>query len=905
MAGRLSVNVLAIIADRRNRVLLVKYWEHGEWTLPGGPVRDGERMQPALAKAVRARVGLEVEVKEIFDTYKEADKDSVVYLFICKEIGGILTLNQRAVEFGIFGIDDIPANVDPGVRDHLFNFWRDPRPIVAISPDAVLEDVPTVQGTTQPNHLTLTAVESPPLELEPITRDFPAFGPEREGVTEAGRPSQKRRWSWHRLWWVGPGMVALAVGLLYSITRRGYFVADDFIFLNQLTFKQPSFTDNLVWFTRDWGVGVNFYRPWVRLAYYFEFAFFGENAAGWHLFSTGLHVANSLLVCWLAWLLLRRIGAATVAGLVFGLQPIHTEPVAWISGQTDLWATLFTLLSAGSFVRARQLQRQKRRSLGIYLVALAAFVMALFSKEAAIALPLALVAYDVMSAGLDWGLRKRLATEKGSPTASLNLRQVLLYQVPFWLVLAGYFGLRFALFKGIGGYETAGQDPNILLYLQANLRWLAFPFKLGGTDGLILLAVVIAFLGLTGVQEWERFRLAQGQSIALEEGDIPPTGRRMPSYWNLRAAFYGVVWTLIFLLPAILTAPAERFTYLPSVGFALFLAVCLTPFSARLSEKIRPAFRFRDYFEMGMLLRVSAIAVVLIVYFASANERAHQWNDAGATAQSLLARTKEVIPGVVHYTVFVSQGLPESGDDALIFRTGYPEAIQLLYKDSTLEAKPVAHFPIIEGLLDRTIFLQYRDNKLINHQEIGKTLLQRNASLKKEKEFAVWDFTKPKTGEDERTGPRGGSGTWAETSGFGQVAQQNGVLTIAPKEKDRPQALEVQSPGISLPAVQLGTVEITLKATARNGSAANSYKVGVSWEALPTGEARTFPTVPIEIKADGQFYTYRVTPPVVENYYYTDTVVYLRLELPPELQEVALQIVKQNSIPVEYTNLAN
>src|SRR5438034_1268770 len=82
------------------------------------------------------------------------------------------------------------------------------------------------------------------------------------------------------------------------------------------------------------------------------------------------------------------------SGLVFALQPIHSEPVAWISGQTDLWATFFVLLSACTFIRARQLQQQKRPNLLVYLLSLLSFVMALFSKESAIALPVALVAYD-------------------------------------------------------------------------------------------------------------------------------------------------------------------------------------------------------------------------------------------------------------------------------------------------------------------------------------------------------------------------------------------------------------------------------------------------------------------------------------------------------------------------------
>jgi len=888
MAGEVSVSVLAIIPNKRRRVLMTRYLENSDWTLPGGPVRDGESLQQALMRQVRERVGLNVQVGPLFDVHKELDGDAITYFFVCTETGGVLTLSARVTEFAEFSLEDTPSNIDPMVRQRLFSFWRNPAAATPVKPSRLplekeierqINDKETVRPAT-------IAVASVMADAVTQTQARPAPAIEKKLKSRSKR----------RFLWFGPGLVLIAAGLLYSTTRQGYFLADDFIILNQLHFKQTNLTDNLTWFGRDWGVGVNFYRPWVRLGYFFEYALFGDKAAGWHLFSAGLHACNSLLVWLLAWLLVRRAGVALVAGLVFALQPVHTEPVAWISGQADLWASGFVLASVCAFIAMRQLEKQKRPHLLMYLLAGLCFVMALFSKESAIALPVVLLAYDFVRGGLDRLLNN---SEGGSEADKVadggSLGRLLLYQTPFWLLLIGYFGLRLVLFNGLGGYTTeAGQSPDFGLFLRVNLRWLAYPFGLGGTDGLILVVALGAFLALAGVQEWEYFRLWRGETLDNPTAKVSQ-GRN--AFWSLRTAAFGLIWVAVFVLPTALTPPAERFTYLPSAGFALFVAICLTPFPAFLaSAKPRRSFKLGNYLDFAIFLRLSAIGVVLLAYFAVASQRVTNWNEAGNTARRLLEQTKGVIPGVVPYSVFVSQGLPESGDGTLIFRTGYPEAIQLLYNDPSLETRRVARFPIVTAHLDRTIFLQYQGERLINHQEVVQTLAARNDNLKKEKSAQTWDFANPAPGDDANTS----RGSWSETSGTGRAEVKNGALEVV-----APGLAQLQSPGLNLPAVQLGTLEITLRATPRPGSSKAVYKVGLSWEALPTGEPREFPTIPFEVKADGQYYTYRITPPVAENYNYIDTIAYIRLQIPPELQNVTIQLIRQNSIPISYANLSN
>ncbi len=704
-------------------------------------------------------------------------------------------------------------------------------------------------------------------------------------------------------------LIMAAAMLVYAINRRGAFLADDYIVINQLTFTNTSFFDNLVWFWRDWGVGVQFYRPWIRLSYYFQFLVFGDTPYGWHLFSVFLHIVNSWLVFAIAWKVSRRKAAGVVAGLVFALQPIHTEPISWISGQTDLWATLFVLASAYCWISFRQNGSQGR---AWYWWSIGLFGLGLLCKEVVIALPVAVLAYDFVTGGID-RIRQHDDDQPG-----LIGRMVRLHS-PFWIILVLYFILRFVLFQGLGGYTPdPGQKIDLALFLKSNLSWLAQPFKLGGTSGLITIGLVLSFLALTGVQERERHRLRHG--LSLEENALPPPHPAQPDeelddpyaaarpatnnglvespviyedgppvpYYSLRMAGFGFLWVMIFLLPTVLSLPAERFTYLPSVGFALFLSAALATFShdTHLGDT-RSGWRKRfDYlFDLGLWLRVSAIVVVLTVYTISGTNRVQSWLNAGDSARHVLDLTKAVIPSVRNFDRFISEGVPDSNNEALIFRTGYRDAIQWLYKNSSLDAEKVERLPITADRLRNTIFLEYRGERLINHQEVQATLTQRNELRKQEKSFMMWDFTKQV--------PSAVSGTWFEPGSTGTLQNRENIGLVVQAFR----SAELQSPEITLPAVQLGSLEITMKADPKG----RAYRGEVVWTAggaNPGNAARA--SVGFDIMADGQYHTYKVTPESNITFAYADTVARVQLKIPDGLDEIIIQKIEQFQIPVEY-----
>jgi hypothetical protein len=78
-----------------------------------------------------------------------------------------------------------------------------------------------------------------------------------------------------------------------------------------------------------------------------NFALFGAVPVGWHLTSACVHVAVTLfaylvaLALALALALSRERCMAGATALLFGVHPVHIEPVAWITGVIDPLVALF------------------------------------------------------------------------------------------------------------------------------------------------------------------------------------------------------------------------------------------------------------------------------------------------------------------------------------------------------------------------------------------------------------------------------------------------------------------------------------------------------------------------------------------------------------------------------------
>jgi hypothetical protein len=175
------------------------------------------------------------------------------------------------------------------------------------------------------------------------------------------------------------------VGYLPAIDNS--FISDDFTllrFLRELDADPAAI----------WSRASEFFRSVTYVYFWMAFRLFGLRPELYYLSSIALHIAASLAVFGLVRTVTGRTLTAWVAALFFAVYARHEEAVMWISANNSTILTLNCLLFLTLWERHLSGGRSRWTKAG----AVAMFVVALFSKESAVAL-LPLAAFRVAAHG--------------------------------------------------------------------------------------------------------------------------------------------------------------------------------------------------------------------------------------------------------------------------------------------------------------------------------------------------------------------------------------------------------------------------------------------------------------------------------------------------------------------------
>jgi tetratricopeptide (TPR) repeat protein len=185
-------------------------------------------------------------------------------------------------------------------------------------------------------------------------------------------------------------LIALCGALAYVNALPGAFHYDDFHSLVdnpavRSLANLPRFFTDPGQFSADAGKAM--YRPLLLFSYAANYAAGGYAAVGYVLVNLAVHLACSLLVWHLGRRLLGASGAALLAGLVFALHPLATEPVNYVSSRSES-------LAACGYLGAMALHGAGRRRPRLAWLAPLAYAAALLVKSVAITFPAAVWLYD-------------------------------------------------------------------------------------------------------------------------------------------------------------------------------------------------------------------------------------------------------------------------------------------------------------------------------------------------------------------------------------------------------------------------------------------------------------------------------------------------------------------------------
>ena len=402
-------------------------------------------------------------------------------------------------------------------------------------------------------------------------------------------------------------LVVAAVFAAHGVTLAGGFVYDDlWVVVHNAFVKDPGQLGNLWQGALPDGVPDG-NRPTAVTLYMLDHALFGLAPWGWHLHNLLWHLASALSVTWLA----RQLAGEAVArsaGLLFAVHALLTEAVAAVNYREDLVATAAIVLAMALVVSARG----SGRKAPIAFACVALFVGG-NAKEVAPIFPLLLVAHDVCFARgpLREFLRRDGWTYLPLTLAAFASRFWLdaLFQPEVLTTVQGAEALPPLAALATAGRITLAYLGQLLLPIHLSADYAARPEAgLGLLSGLGLLAVLAL----------------AGSAVAFRRGRP--------------VVAFGLFWLLVALLPTSGIVPvqnlrADRYVYLPSVGFLLAAAWWLVAGCERLAASRSPVLAGR--------LLPAALALLCLVYGGLAVARNLDWRDEASLWEATVRTTPQ------------------------------------------------------------------------------------------------------------------------------------------------------------------------------------------------------------------------------------------------------------------------
>jgi tetratricopeptide (TPR) repeat protein len=351
------------------------------------------------------------------------------------------------------------------------------------------------------------------------------------------------------------GLVLVCSFLVYANTLFHGFVYDDHFqvegnpYVHSFRYIGRIFTTT-VWSFQGMEGQSNYYRPLMTFGYLLCDRVFQS-------FPLGFHLVNLLLNCAVVWLVFRVCAAlfhdqtvALGAAALFALHPIHSEVVAWIAAVTELQLAIFYLL--GFLLYLRLGREGAKRPVVTRALMCASYGLALLSKEQGITLALMATIYEHV-----------YREDRGTSGWKTKVSRY----GPLWVMAALYVLFRVTVLRAFApvaqraelsvaqvifsGLALVGRYAAKLFWPHPLLGFYVFHETGGLSDVRVLGGIAVIFISCAlFVFLWKR---AQPYSFAL-------------------------VWMAVTILPVLnvrwmaASAFAERYLYLPSLGFSALLA---------------------------------------------------------------------------------------------------------------------------------------------------------------------------------------------------------------------------------------------------------------------------------------------------------------------------------------------
>lgn len=213
-----------------------------------------------------------------------------------------------------------------------------------------------------------------------------------------------------------------------------------------------------------------YYRPLVLVTYTLDYTFWGLKPVGFHLTNIVFHLIATLLLFRILLYLSEQYEngkmGAFLGAVIFAVHPVHTEAVSWISGRTDLLATMLFFASFLYYIKY-----DRKNDVKLLLYSLIFYVFALLSKEMIVTMPVFIFLYDFI-----------ISKKKFSDIKSVIFRYGLFVGITIIFVVVRYFLLSLIpereKYFYFYGKDAATIFFTMLKTIPVYLKLLVYPFNL-------------------------------------------------------------------------------------------------------------------------------------------------------------------------------------------------------------------------------------------------------------------------------------------------------------------------------------------------------------------------------------------------------------------------------------------
>jgi hypothetical protein len=392
-----------------------------------------------------------------------------------------------------------------------------------------------------------------------------------------------------------------AVFLTIYLPDLGHgFISDDFRWINESRVDAPADIAGI--FTTN----IGFYRPLVALSFASDSSLWGTNAFGYGLTNLLLCSASALLLFALARCLALPVAASLLAvGVwVFNFHAVNMA-LLWISGRTSLLVSVFSLATAIFFLQRR------------VLLAGAACLAAMLSKEEAVLLPVLFTGFD------SWTSR------------SMAVRRAW----PLWAALAVYLVLRLP-----SGAFWPTDAPEYYAFTLSPAVLGRNLLEYADRSATVAAAVSLTLLGFTR-PGWRDLGEPERKGLLLAACWVPAT----------------------FALTLLVPVRSSLYALLPSLGTALAAAVAA-------SVALRSNSRVFNRVAMALLV----LAMLLIPVYRSRNVR---WVSLADLTTNVLRTLEDVTNGRPSGHIVLVDNPDERVNLSSGFGSLFPDAVRLYLRE--------------------------------------------------------------------------------------------------------------------------------------------------------------------------------------------------------------------------------